>query len=93
MNWKRGFKRLTHILAILAGILGAPIFITIVDESSLDTLEYWESQPEWILNFLQFSVLVFGFLIGYWAVWLIYIIIKWLVFGFCDNSRLGPEKT
>ena len=32
MNWKRGFKRLTHILAIFAGILGVPVGLVITDE-------------------------------------------------------------
>lgn len=85
MNWKKGFKRLTHILAILAGILGWLIGLVIMDNLMKPT-PYWESQPDWKVYLIWYSGVMLIALICYWAVWLIYKIIKWLVLGFCDNN-------
>ena len=80
MNWKRGFRRITQVLAIIGAIVGFVGFGVLGDELGLNTIE----------KGLPFALL--GVPVGYCLIWLIYYLVEWLVLGFCDDGQKSKEK-
>lgn len=74
MNWKRGLKRFTLVLSLLAG----PIVFCL----GCITWGLPSNFIKCVIVFLVFEVL------GFVAIWTIYLIVAFIVEGFCDYKEV-----
>lgn len=77
MNWKRGFKRITWVLSVLAFVIPAIVYIK---ESN-----YRIPVEEHITDFIGF-ILSWG-ITGLIVVWAIYVVTLFIAKGFCDDEQ------
>lgn len=104
LNLKRGFKRLTLVLAIVAGITGAAFAAVIVygkyePPYTLNELEFWSTLPKGKMVGLCILAGLGGGIAGFSATWLAYLIIlliykhiKWLILGFREDKPANEQK-
>ena len=72
MNWKRGFRRVTHVLAIIGAISG--FFV-----GGFTAAGFGASDA------VSLSTAILSIPVGYCSIWLIYYLIEWLVLGFYND--------
>lgn len=79
MSLEKGFQRLTLILSLVAGPL--VFFYLLVVENSFD------------LEFDEFFFVLLAFEInGCFAVWIIYLVVRWIVKGFREDKQKDEQK-
>ena len=80
MNWKKGFRRITWLLAILSTIY-------VITYVICKFYEYEEGVPlaNWYLSILVSTIPVVG-------VWIIYFMMPWLMSGFTKEPVAQKEK-
>lgn len=74
MNLKKGFKRLTFFLSIIAFLIGGYGGLGVADDISRNS--------ENVNNFMCIGIIILSGLISFAVVWIIYRILSWLISGF-----------
>lgn len=79
MNWKRGFRRLTQLPAVIGAVCSFFVGGEIAENIGANI-------------FGQFAVAFLSMPVGYCLIWFIYYLIEWFVLGFVEGKPKDKEK-